>query len=250
MAVQTVTYRCPHCNQPVDVDLTSESELQVCPHANCGKPFKVEVPTAEAAPEAAAAAAKPAPGAAAPAALPPEVARTEAPEARPHPPASVPAADAENEVAVVHLAMFRRYPLRCLGYALVVLLGAVAVVWGLVTDSWFLWVVGLVFGGLAAFRLLAWALRMNHTVLRVTSRRCVVETGVFKKQAAEIALTNVAEVNVLQRWPLNWLNVGDLLLKSKTPEVKHVLVMAVPDPNGVAAQIRTQLGWPGGAVVS
>ena len=47
MAVQTLTYQCPHCKKPVDVDLPLENETMVCPHPDCQKPFKPDVPSAQ-----------------------------------------------------------------------------------------------------------------------------------------------------------------------------------------------------------
>src|SRR5262245_14685082 len=47
MTMQTLTYRCPHCNGPVEVEAHAGKEVMVCPHENCGKPFQVEIPSAE-----------------------------------------------------------------------------------------------------------------------------------------------------------------------------------------------------------
>jgi hypothetical protein len=45
--VQTLTYRCPHCGTPVEVDATAEGSLLNCPAVGCGKPFRVALPVAE-----------------------------------------------------------------------------------------------------------------------------------------------------------------------------------------------------------
>src|SRR5262245_21551509 len=115
---QLITYRCPHCQQPVDVELKPENELLVCPNPNCQKPFKIDVPKAEPVPELL---------------LPPGANGHAAKEvAAPAPVAKPPGEVPEETLRVIHLAMFRRYPFRCAGH-FILLFGAsfAALVFGL-----------------------------------------------------------------------------------------------------------------------
>ena len=236
MATQapTLTYRCPHCNQPVEVDVRPENELLLCPNPNCQKPFKVEVPTAQPAPPpgtngvngqgvaAPAAAAATQPAAPAPAAV----------AAQPPPPK-------EETVEAIDLAMFRRYPLRVLAYLIVIVGGAVgAVLWG--THGYAL--PALLCGGLGGYGLVRfglWCWRMARTNLVITNKRCIVESGLFTRQTSDIALSDLREVQVIQPFFRRLVDVGDLMLVAKQSGArKSILVMAVPHPEEVARRIR------------
>src|SRR5689334_23218018 len=109
MTAQTVTYRCPHCQQAVDVDLRPENDLLVCTNEGCNKPFKVDIPTAEpleglivpGAAEHQSDEVVAAPAVATPVATPVAISPKEIPD---------------EPVRTVHLSMARRYPFRCLAY--------------------------------------------------------------------------------------------------------------------------------------
>jgi len=226
-ATQTATYRCPHCQQPVDVELGHENEMLVCPNENCKKPFKVEVPKAKPVGELI---------------LPPGTKEEEAaaaPAAAPAPVAQ-PAGEAkEAALAVVHLQLFRRYPLRVTAYVLVIL-GCVlaAVVFGAVHEQMFLTLLAAVVGGLTAYRLAAWWLRMRHTTLTVTNKRVILQSGVFTKKSIEQPLDEVADIHVKQNFVQRMFRVGDLELVNKKGDAHRILIMAVPSPKELACLMR------------
>jgi uncharacterized membrane protein YdbT with pleckstrin-like domain len=235
MATQapTLTYRCPHCGQPVEVDVRPESELLLCPNPNCQKPFKVEVPTAQPAPELVPPATNGVngQGAAAPAAA--------TPPAIPAPPAARPPEVKEETVQIVDLAMFRRYPLRILAYLIVVVGGTVgAVLWGMhgyILPT--LICAGL--GGWGLVRFVLWTWRMKRTDLIITNKRCIVESGLFTRNTSDIPLSDLREVQVIQPFFRRLFDVGDLMLMAKHGGAgKSILVMAVPHPEEVARRIR------------
>src|SRR5688572_18899842 len=47
MQAQTMTYQCPHCRQPVEIDMPPENEMMACPNGACGQTFKIDVPAAQ-----------------------------------------------------------------------------------------------------------------------------------------------------------------------------------------------------------
>src|SRR5262245_28729722 len=118
MTTQTITYRCPHCQQPVDVDLRPENELLVCPNEGCGKPFKVDIPKAQ-----------PLEGIIMPNGTDHSVEEATPIATTPAAPVAVPPSEVPEEpVKTVRVAMVRRYPFRSMGYALLILTGIVAAI--------------------------------------------------------------------------------------------------------------------------
>jgi len=226
MTAQTLIYRCPHCNQPVDVDLHHENEILVCPNQGCQKPFKVEVPTAHPSTEMQLAqdTAEVQHAAAAPAAAP----------APAPPPVDVP----EAVVQTVRLAMLRRYPFRCLAYTILTLAALIGFIYFMV-ENWFVMaLLCLGLGGVVLFRFIAWYLHMSNTTFTITNKKCVLESGIFQKQYTELGLHDIQDIQVSQDFLQGILNVGDLVLVNKKGDAQRVIVMAVPSPKEVAHKIQ------------
>ena len=225
MTVQT-TYSCPHCNHPVDVDPRQENETLVCPNEACRKPFKVEIPTAQPAPQL----------------LLPESANQEA--SAPSPPAAPlahPASEVKEEpVQVVHLSMFRRYPFRCTVYILATIAALAGFLVLLIAGWRILALACLGAAGFVAFRFGSWWLRMKHTTLTITNLRSILESGVFTRQSAVLPLSEVEDVKVNQTFVQRLLHVGDLVLTDRKTAAPRMVVMAVPTPQGVAEVIRQE----------
>jgi uncharacterized membrane protein YdbT with pleckstrin-like domain len=229
---ETLTYTCPHCQTPVEVSPLAASEPLRCPNPACGRPFRVELPAAK---PMAAPVATPAPAggpgqAAAPAAIPVAVPASVAEPVR--------AVDKEDVVARVKLSMFRRYPLRCLVYTLVIVGGLAG---GLVLAAhgwWTLAALAALVGVAAAVRFAIWWLRMSYTSLTITTLRLILETGVMQREVTELRRDQIGDLQVQQDLPMRWLDVGDLMLTSNTADRKQVAVMAVPHPEAVAEMLR------------
>jgi Bacterial PH domain len=228
---ETLTYSCPHCRTPVEVSPLAACEPLRCPNPACGKPFRVELPAAK---PLAAPVATPAPadgqGQSAPAAVP--VAAASAGVAEP-----VRTVDKDDLVAHVRLSMWRRYPGRCLAYALLIAGGLVGGM-ALINDWWWLGAPAAALGALAAARFAIWWLRMAKTSLTITTMRVILETGVMRREATEMRRDQVADLQVRQNLPMRWLDVGDLVLTSSVGDRNQVVVMAVPHPEEVAELVR------------
>jgi len=232
---ETLTYTCPHCRTPVEVSPLTAGEPLRCPNPACGRAFRVELPAAKpaSAPVATPAPAGSQPAAPAPAAIP----VTAAPAGVAEP---VRAVDKDDFLARVRLSMLRRYPLRCLVYALVVLGGLVGGLVLAVNGWWTLAALAALVGALAAVRFAVWWLRMHNTSLTITSLRAILETGVMQREATELRRDQVGDLQVQQTLPMRWLDVGDLVITSSTADRKQIVVMAVPHPEAVAEMLRAK----------
>jgi membrane protein YdbS with pleckstrin-like domain len=195
-----------------------------CPNPECQKPFHLEVPNA-----------KPMPALIVPHHLDGHPAAKPEPVRPVEPPPEEPA---ETDVLTVRPVMFRRYPFRCSGYVAVIVAGLVCVgLW--LADGWLaLGILGLVVSAVAGLRLLAWALRNRTTSLTLTTRRLLLRAGSFTSHSTEIPYAEIRDVQVHQGMLNRLLKVGDLTLYTKMPDKQQILVMAIPDPEAVAAEIR------------
>ena len=219
MSAQTLTYRCPHCGTPAEVDLHSADEMLTCPNGACRKPFRAEAPVAEPVPELV---------------IPPGM-KTAPPPTAP----AVPAADAESDLQTIRLLMFRRYPVRCLVYGLLLAVGLAGLIGGVFAGSPLLALAGLALAGFIAGRVLLWWLRTKNTTLKITTQRCILENGLFTKESVEVARQDVVDLSVNQSVLGRMLNVGDVLISANGGKNKRIIqVMAVPNPEAVARRIR------------
>jgi len=209
------TYQCPHCGTAVQVTTPAAlNELLTCPADGCGKPFKVEVPTATPVAEPAVATAAPV-----------------------EPTATTPA-DQPGERVV--LCMFRRYPFRFLGYAALALAGLVLFFWGIAVGQNFLGLVGAAAAGWAGYRLTAWWLRTSSTSLVVGPESCVLESGLMTRQRVEVRREDVKEVVVEQGFAGRLFDVGDVVVTSDAGEKSRLVLYGVPNPHAVADRLRTR----------
>jgi membrane protein YdbS with pleckstrin-like domain len=245
MTVQTMTYRCPHCNQPVDVEMGPANETLVCPNPQCQKPFKVEVPTAQ--PEPQPATPLLIPGAsngehhpASPLVIPgaSNGEHHPAPLAPPEPvaaPVAHPASEVKEEtLQVIHLSMFRRYPFRCMAYFLLFIVSLVGTIFFAGKEWWFPALVCLAAGVVVVYRFIAWRMRMTHTLLTITNTRVILESGVFARHATEFPLADLEDIQINQTFVQRMFRVGDVVLLNKKGAAHRVLIMAVPSPIEVA----------------
>lgn len=215
MTTKLLTFRCPHCRTPVEVDTDVGDELLVCPSPRCGKPFRAEIPVAE-----------PVIGAAPQGAMPAPTVST--------------LADQEKELQRIPLATFRRFPFRWLAYSLLAVVGAAAMTVGLAADARFWAALGGLCLAFALVRLGAWWLRASKTYLTLTNKRWLVTTGALSEQVSEVLLDHVRDVEVRQSWISRILNVGDLVLFSENGDRTQVIVMGVPNPRQLADRLRLQ----------
>jgi membrane protein YdbS with pleckstrin-like domain len=224
MPAQLLTYRCPHCGHALDVDPALAEQTVTCPNVDCQKPFHLDVPSAQPTPKLI---------------LPHELDERPVHEAEPVRPAEPsPEPPAEQDVRTVKPVMFRRYPVRCLGYWALIVAGLVAVAMWLAYDYPAVGLLGILVCAIAGFRLLTWWVRNRSTSLQMTTRRLLLRVGAFTIHSTEIPYKDILDVQVHQGLLQRLLNVGDITLFTKMPEKQQILVMAIPDPEGVAAEIR------------
>lgn len=253
----TLTYRCPYCCTPLEVDAIADGSVVNCPAPGCGKPFRVAVPVAEpvspsgnfASPVSPTSDAQqpkhivlppgtepPPPAPAVATSITPAVAATPSPATSTAPivaNTSAPVAeDPEGPPHVIHLSMWGRYPFRCLTYLLAELGCLAGVIYG-VHEGWHLLTVpSAVLMAVVGGKFFLWWLRMRCTVLTITNKRLILTSGVFSKTTKEFELARIVDFNIHQTLLMRWLNVGDLAVVGANAQV---VIMAVPDPHGVIA---------------
>jgi uncharacterized membrane protein YdbT with pleckstrin-like domain len=222
MVTQTLTYRCPHCDTPIEIEPQSAAEgTMLCPNPTCQQPFKVAVPAAEPVPKLLV------PGNG--------VAEPEPAEPLPH---AVPAPQQEAELQQVRLDMLRRYPFRFAGYLLL----AVTAVAGLVVAALQEWLFLALLSGLlliyVAYRLTAWYLVSRNTALTLTNQRCILSCGGLDSCTTEVPYKEISDVQVRQSLFNRWLDIGDVIITTSGAERKQIVLRAVPHPATVAGEVR------------
>jgi hypothetical protein len=247
MIVHALTYRCPHCGTTVEVLPQSAGEVVLCPHPGCGKPFRAEVPGScpEPARDLVVPGGKPArhgdaSGEAVVAAAPPAPAVAPPPPAPAAAPAVVPAPTVPDDqpLEVIRVSMGRRYPLRCLIYLVLVAGSSVGIILFLSQGLNVLAGISAAVLLVVLLRFVPWWLRMRNTLLMITNRRVMLETGVLHHEATEFERGELIDVRVLQHGLMRLFDVGDLVITSGSAAKKEVVLMAVPHPEEVAEHLR------------
>jgi len=223
MQAQLLSYKCPQCGQPIDVDATAVGQTITCPNPSCQQSFKIEAVPPQPPPHLV---------------ISPGLAHEVVQE---QPASAVQAApEIETELVSVHPLMFRRYPFRSLVFALASLVGLGLLLAGLVKGTLWVGLLGLVLVGYGMYRLGYWWLRMLGTSVTVTTKRTLVRTGVFHSQITEVPHAEVADIEIQQTLLNRLLGVGDLAIVHQAPDTKGILLMGLPHPEQIAQQIRTR----------
>jgi hypothetical protein len=137
--------------------------------------------------------------------------------------------------------MFRRYPWRCLGYLLIMAAGIVGMIWLLFYSRHWLALICAVVALVAALRLGLWSLRMSRTLLTISNKRGILNTGLFTTEKTEFELDQVADFHVHQTTLMRWLDVGDIAIVSTNPQQQQIVIMAVPHPDNVTELLQARL---------
>jgi membrane protein YdbS with pleckstrin-like domain len=230
MPGQLLTYRCPHCHHANEVEASLVDQAVIC--AACQKPFQAELPSAQ--PE--------------PAVIVPPEAQTEVAAAGSAPAANgngqamraqpLPTQDQEVEVFTIQPLMFRRFPGRCALYVLMIVVGLIGLGFWLVEGWSVLAVLGVALAVLGGLRLLTWWLRNRQTSLTATNKRLILRAGALSSHSTEIPYGEITDVRAHQGLLNRLMDVGDITLTTNLAEKKEIVVMGVPDPEGVAERIR------------
>lgn len=153
-------------------------------------------------------------------------------------PVAIPAPPPEEVLHTIDLAMGRRYPVRCVLYvALIAGLFSMGG-WGLAAEYTGFALACFVFAVVVTLRFGWWWWRMSNTDLIITNRRVILASGVLARQMTEFPLADITDLMVDQGVWGHMVGVGDLAIISDRADRRQVVVMAVPNPSAVAAQIR------------
>jgi hypothetical protein len=258
MPAHALLYKCPHCGTPHEIEPHREGEVTSCTNPACGKPFQVEVPVAHPAEiinedhhDLVAPVAETAPTADKRPGLilPPEAVPANQPsngEAIQGPPMATLAQETlpdetEQIILTARPAMFRRFPGRFLAYVGALIAGIALFIWASTdrTNLWFFELVGVAAAAYGLFYLLPWWFRVHSTCLSVSNHRTLVVQGIFNREKVEIAHQDLDHLVVHQNWFERLMGVGDVDIITAQGK-KNVSVMGLPDPQGVANQIRAQ----------
>jgi hypothetical protein len=227
IAAHPLVYRCPHCGTAVEVEPQATCSVVICPNPACAKPFQAELPSAQ--PEGAA---------------PP---RTNGDRRPANPPvatavaptqAAEPTLPPEVTLEIIRVSMWRRYPLRCAAYLLLIVACVIGAIVALTQNLTIVAAIAAAILLLVLLRFVPWWLRMRNTTLTITDRRCILETGVFHREATEFDRGDLIDVRVAQTGLMRLFNVGDLVISSDIDARKEFVLMAVPDPATVAEHLR------------
>ncbi len=156
-------------------------------------------------------------------------------------PVPVPAApveEPERELARLTPSMFSRYPFRCLAYVLLTVACLAAAGWAFATSNSTVGLVLVLCGLAVASRFAFWWMRMAGTLILITTRKVRIESGVWRREGAEIPLKDITSVHVEQGPLLSVMGVGDVMLTCDGGTKRQAALMGVPAPAAVAAVIQ------------
>lgn len=219
-------YRCPHCQERVEVAIEKMGGVNECPA--CGRPFQPEVPVARMMVERA-------DGVWA-------VAGTTMPGQQ---------SLGEKTIMTVHPAMFRARPVTYLSLIIGIIIGLAGMLYfgvpveGSPIDKW--WrpitlVLSILFGVFAVVSLLSmiyWFVRVRNDSLTITDERTVWARGIFDRETSEVQHDDIRNIQIKQSFLDRILGVGRVAISSAGQDEMEIDIRDVPDPSGVADTVRS-----------
>lgn len=145
-----------------------------------------------------------------------------------------PDAGPEAEVLGVRPAMFGAHPFSFLALNLLILIGAILIVWkGLVSPTaWIAWTgVALVLGALITLGV--WKILTFSTALRITNKRTIVRVGLLSRSTSEVLHDNIRNIQITQSFLERLLNVGRIGISSSGQDGIEIDVKNIPNPDRV-----------------
>ncbi len=209
-----LAYECPHCHQAVQVDDDVLGQDMDCPL--CDEPFLVELPVAHP--------------------IDPSRLTADAPEIH-H------AGREEDIIKTAHPAMFRKHPFRFIGeFAMVI--GGVVLIGMALGDIVYIndmaqMIVGGLLAGIGALMLLKWWLTVIFTELSITNKRTILRRGIVSRFTTEVQHDDIRNIQVDQSIFERLFGVGDIAISSSGQDDLEVDVDGIPQPDKVAALIRS-----------
>ena len=226
---EPLTYECPHCRANVPVDPAVLGEAVACP--SCNREFEAALPKG-----------RPVGNAVDPGG--PATTAVGNTSAGPTTATVHEEADEETVLHKVHPALLRAHPLRSLGFLLLGVAGAVAVAFGLLGNTLFgieasvLWIAGLAMIVVAALYV-AWAKIMAQaTTLTVTTKRTILEHGLFNKNTSEVQHDDVRNIKSDRSFLERTFGYGDIALSSSGQDEMEIVVKDIPNPQELIETVR------------
>ena len=211
----TLVYKCPHCGAKTEVTEDMLGQVVDCPNADCDRPFRVEAPSAFPVSDDEAG----------------DVIRAGgAPRSR--------KADAEEELLVLHPAVFRRRIFQTIGACALIVCGLIAAVWGATIPHALIGFGGLLAAVVGGLDLLYWWFRSLFVTLIVTNRRTILRKGLVSKSTSEVEHEDVRNIQINQNFVQRLLGLGDIAISSAGQETLEIQVRGINDPEGIASIVR------------
>jgi hypothetical protein len=222
---ESVLFRCPHCGARVRVSEHMLGEEIECANPDCGRPFRVEAPLAQAIMDDAG---DDGPG--------PTYEVGDADRIVPNP---------EKELKIVHPSMWRRHPFQFLGLWALVAIGGITMFAGVVMGATWLGlasltvgVIGLVIALAAGAVLAVWWLKVHFTMLIVSNKRTVFRHGIISRATSEVQHDDVRNLQLDQNAFERIMAVGDIAISSSGQDEMEIVARDIPHPDEVVALIR------------
>ena len=146
----------------------------------------------------------------------------------------------EQDISVVHPAMFRAHPFRFLAIAVLVLGGIVLAIAAISSDkvwAWLSWV-GLVLSVAGAFWWVVWYVAAHLWVkLTISNKRTIRHEGIVRRHTSEVLHDHVRNIEIKQSFLQRMLNVGYIGISSAGQDGIEIEVRDIPRPYAVKALI-------------
>lgn len=208
-----VTYTCPNCEQMVGVEAQLFGEIINCPE--CSQVFKVAPPVVR--PTSDEGITKE------------EIARIEQ------------SADDETQLQVLHPAMLRNHPIWYLSLLALIVVGISYPIYAYSvyeSESWNYVTIGSILAATGFVWLAIWWIRVMAVTLILTSKRIILRKGIISKASSEVQYDDVRNIQVDQTMFGRLLGVGNIAISSSGQDDLEVVAKGIPDPEGIAEQIR------------
>ncbi len=146
----------------------------------------------------------------------------------------------EQDISVVHPAMFRAHPFRFLAIAVLVLGGIVLAIAAISSDkvwAWLSWV-GLVLSVTGVIWWVVWFVAAHLWVkLTISNKRTIRHEGIVRRHTSEVLHDHVRNVEIKQSFLQRLLNVGYIGISSSGQDDIEIEVRDIPRPYAVKALI-------------
>ena len=146
----------------------------------------------------------------------------------------------EQDISVVHPAMFRAHPFRFLAIAVLVLGGIVLAIAAISSDNVWAWLswVGLVLSVAGAFWWVVWYVAAHLWVkLTISNKRTIRHEGIVRRHTSEVLHDHVRNIEIKQSFLQRMLNVGYIGISSAGQDGIEIEVRDIPRPYAVKALI-------------